>query len=84
MCVFGLSVRHYLFLFIARVFTLSVSCFTALHSSVAFVGRLRRQLPPPPSFGGASNQVDLGSDNPERAAVCAMLTTAVPRTSTLY
>ena len=37
-CVFGLSVRHYLFLFIARVFTLSVSCFTALHSSVAFFG----------------------------------------------
>ena len=44
-CVLGLSVWHYLFLFIARVFTLSVSCFTALHSSVAFVGRLRRQLP---------------------------------------
>ena len=42
-CVFGLSVRHYLFLFIARVFTLSVSCFTALHSSVAFVGRLRER-----------------------------------------
>jgi len=34
-CVFGLSVWHYLFLFIARVLTLSVSCFTALHSSVA-------------------------------------------------
>ena len=52
-CVFGLSVRHYLFLFIARVFTLSVSCFTALHSSVAFVGRPRRQLPtpPPPPLG---------------------------------
>ena len=43
-CVFGPSVWHYLFLFIARVFTLSVSCFTALHSSVAFVGRLRRHL----------------------------------------
>ena len=50
-CVFGLSVRHYLFLFIARVFTLSVSCFTALHSSVAFVGRLRRALPPPLLWG---------------------------------
>ena len=47
-CVFGLSVRHYLFLFIARVFTLSVSCFTALHSSVALVCRLRRQLRPTP------------------------------------
>jgi hypothetical protein len=52
-CVLGLSVWHYLFLFIARVFTLSVSCFTALHSSVAFVGRLRRQLHPPPLLWGS-------------------------------
>ena len=73
-CVFGLSVRHYLFLFIARVFTLlSVSCFTALHSSVAFVGRLRRQLPPPP-LGERRTRSIWGVTTPRDARTCAART----------
>ena len=72
-CVFGLSVRHYLFLFIARVFH-AVACelfhCTPLASRVCRPPAAAATLPPHThTFGGALSQVGVGSDNPTAAEV---------------